>query len=73
MVAILESVRRCRFCGSDMTDSVPPLAYRENPFCVGCLPQRLSEAKERLGPTMTRVVGNYTQVIPLTQKSPSGA
>jgi hypothetical protein len=73
MVAILELVRRCRYCGSDMTDAVSPVAYNENPFCGKCLPQRLADAVSRLGPTEHRTVGHYLHVMPLSQKTPSGA
>lgn|SRR5580704_8933928 len=36
-------VRRCRYCGREMT--CPPLEYEQNPFCTACLPERVARAR----------------------------
>jgi hypothetical protein len=45
---ILELVRRCTYCNSDMT-SIPSDAYASNPFCDGCFNQRVQEESSKLG------------------------
>ena len=54
---------RCRYCGSDMTDDVTPTAYLENPFCSGCIRERIDAASLMLGPIENRVVGRYLEPI----------
>ena len=56
---LLEVVRRCRYCGSDMTRNVSSESYRENPFCAGCLNDRMGIAKNELGPIRNERHGHY--------------
>lgn len=64
---ILERIRRCRHCGSDMTDTTSSSSYRENPFCGGCLEERLQNAAATLGPIRHRRVGQYIEPIQVNQ------
>jgi hypothetical protein len=64
---ILQIVNRCRYCGSDMTDSVTSISYLENPYCSSCLNERLKKAATLLGPIKNRVVGRYLEPMLLNQ------
>jgi hypothetical protein len=66
--AILERVDRCAFCGSEMTSS--KLSRRENPFCNGCLHDRLKQAANALGPVGWRVVGDYVEFLSEGSRKP---
>lgn len=67
---LLELVRKCQHCSSDMTDKVSPRAYLENPFCASCFGDRLKSAQDELGPVRNVLMGHYLAAIPLNQKTP---
>jgi hypothetical protein len=68
----VEAVRRCRYCGNDMTDTVPAESYRENPYCGECLAERLREADEAIGPTRVVRSGHYVSYVPVSGTAPAG-
>lgn len=70
VMQMLERVRRCRFCKSDMTDKVSATAYRENPYCQSCLPERIQQAARKSGPKEIRYVGSYIFASPVAQSVP---
>jgi hypothetical protein len=64
---IFEQVRRCRYCQSDMTDSVSAQSYRENPYCALCVNDRLRAADEAMGPTKWVRIGHYIKLVPVNE------
>ena len=62
-VGMLELVRRCNHCASDMTNRVSAESYLENPYCNGCLNARLDIANEKLGPTRWERSGHYVKLV----------
>ena len=60
---LLERVRRCRFCGSDMTDSTSATSYSQNPYCDGCFEERMNRADRQFGPRTWTRVGEYFESI----------
>ena len=66
MMQIYERVRRCKYCNSDMTDTVSGMSYQENPFCDGCFQERVQNAAEKLGPGKWRRIPNtkYIEWVP---------
>jgi hypothetical protein len=40
---MLELIRRCKYCGKSMM-SESPQSFKENPFCGGCLMERMAKA-----------------------------
>lgn len=62
MIRILEQVRRCQFCGSDMT-SIPFQEYREDPFCNLCLSERVSAAQDAIGQVHIVDEGEYNRLV----------
>lgn len=63
---ILERVRRCRSCGTEMKCS--PLAYEETPYCSGCLASKLKSAE----PAHWQKVGAYVEFSRGTKKPVPG-
>lgn len=57
--------RICQHCGSEMRCSAA--AHRENPFCSGCLSERLHLAAEALGPVEVVFEGAYSWFVPTRQ------
>lgn len=57
---MLERVYHCRFCGRQM--DVCGSAYRQNPFCPTCLPDRLKASGAR--PHKTVGTGDYVTLVP---------
>ncbi len=49
--------RKCRYCKNKM--DVSDRAYEENPFCSGCLHERLEKAAAGLGPGEFVFEGDY--------------
>lgn len=43
---MIERKRLCRYCNSDMTDSVTAESYAQNPYCTACLYERLGLPKD---------------------------
>ena len=43
---LFERIYRCMYCGSEMTCQ----QHMGNPFCDGCLPERMKKAEEEAGP-----------------------
>lgn len=68
MASILSIVRRCLHCETDLTDVVSPASYRENPFCCGCLSDRLEAVRRQVGLVENRQDGHYLVAIPIQQK-----
>jgi hypothetical protein len=68
--ALLEPVRRCRYCQGGMGNSAE--AYRENPFCRACLHERIDAAAAAQGPTQLVLVAGYATVIPAPRTPSSG-
>jgi hypothetical protein len=66
---ILEQVRRCQHCDSDMTTAVSGDSYRENPFCDNCFTDRVEAANSRRGPMVRVLVDGLMQLIPAPQIS----
>lgn len=46
---LFERIRRCRYCKAEMMD-VSCESYMENPFCAGCLHERMEKANTEAGP-----------------------
>lgn len=61
---VFELIRRCKYCGSDMTDSVSAMGYMENPFCTGCLKERIEKTASERGPGHWERCGDYIQWVP---------
>lgn len=62
---MLERIRRCNYCNSDMTDAVSSLSYSQNPFCDECYDDRVAAASASAGPRIRKRVGRYFEsVIP---------
>lgn len=53
---MLERVRRCRYCGSDMS-GVSSGSYAENPYCQGCLDERLAKAAAEAEKEQGKLIG----------------
>lgn len=56
---IVAPVLRCRYCSREMT--VSAAAYGENPFCDGCLSERVERAADKQ--IEWRTVGDYFEPI----------
>ena len=67
-----QAVRRCRYCKSDMTDTVSADSYLENPYCHHCLHERLRRASESLGRMQWITTGSMISVIPKTETVAEG-
>lgn len=72
LMQVFERLRKCRFCGTDMTDAVSPESYAANPFCDRCFRRRVREASDRLGAFDVVRVGTYLAIRPGPQRAPSG-
>ncbi len=60
---ILERLRRCKYCGSDMTDKYSPEGYASNPFCDDCFNERVQKgALPRKGRFV--LIGKYFHFVP---------
>lgn len=64
---ILARVLRCRFCRREMRCSA--LGYEQNPFCVGCLDERMKQATPA-GGVRWRREGDYCVAEPATPEPP---
>ena len=73
MKTILQHVRRCRFCKSDMTDDVSAAAFSSNPFCQNCVETRIQNAKSELGSFKVVQDGNYSKIIPTSKTDASSS
>jgi hypothetical protein len=69
MIRIVEVVRRCQYCGSDMTDSVSSIGYAQNPFCAGCLDERVSRARRAPENETAELIGRYFHFTQESQKA----
>ena len=68
---MLERVRRCRFCKSNMTDTTSATSYMQNPFCDGCFDKRIERANERFGPRTWKRAGRYFESIQVSETAPT--
>jgi hypothetical protein len=69
MPVMLERIRRCRYCGTEVTASA--LSFEENPYCVECLGERLSRATGDAGKYASwSISGDYAVSIDLAQQRP---
>jgi hypothetical protein len=66
--AMLERIRRCRFCGREVASSA--LSFEENPYCSSCLSERGAKALEAGAYVAWEVSGNYLKLIDLSQRKP---
>jgi hypothetical protein len=66
---ILERVKHCSFCGRSVEDSV--LGHRENPFCPECLPERMADARRKLGRIGWKVDGDYIEFFTEDSRTPA--
>jgi hypothetical protein len=66
--AMLERIRRCRFCGREVASSA--LSFEENPYCSSCLSERVAKASEAAAYMSWAVSGNYLKPIDLSQRKP---
>jgi hypothetical protein len=64
---MLEYIRRCKYCQLEMMDT-SPLSYAENPFCMSCLEQRLTEGSEKNKNLSWAVNGSYMLLTKDVQK-----
>lgn len=64
---MFEKLRRCKYCSRDMTDSVSPDSYQQNPYCAVCDSERTQAAVEALGETTLCEVGGYLYFSPTPQ------
>lgn len=56
----------CRYCGGGMRCTAE--AHAENPFCSGCLKERLEIGVKERGPVEVVVIGDYVWFIPVEVK-----
>jgi hypothetical protein len=63
---MLEKIRRCKYCRREMMD-VSPLSWSENPYCINCFKQRISEASKKIPPQQWHLEGHY--VVPKAAKT----
>jgi hypothetical protein len=66
---ILERVRRCKYCASDMTDSVSSDSFAENPLCQQCLPERVGTIAKSPNELTAVKVGEYVMFTSSTRKT----
>jgi hypothetical protein len=69
MLEIVERPRLCRHCRSDMTETVSPDSYFENPYCEGCDSERTALISDSIGPTELVDLGGYLYFRPVSQKA----
>ena len=61
-----QRIHRCSFCGEEVETS--SLGYAENPFCVGCLNERIGEAAQSTSTLSWRQRGDYLVAIDLAHQ-----
>lgn len=66
---ILETVRRCKHCNLDVTDSIDARSFLSNPFCSNCVNDRLERANAAMGATTWVEVGHYVKLVPVIEKT----
>ena len=65
---MVERVKTCRWCGQEM--DVSALSYAENPFCKGCLVDRLHDGQGDGAYLGWRSEGNYFVLTDLAGQKP---
>ncbi len=70
---VFEQIRRCRYCNSEMTDIVSAIGYAQNPFCHGCLDERIKNAPRAPENEVVVQIGRYFHFIPVVQTGNAGA
>lgn len=66
---ILQVLRRCKYCNSDMTKEVSAIGYAQNPYCDGCLDERVSRAPRAGEDEQAVLVGRYFHFTPESKKA----
>ena len=66
--SMIERIKTCRFCGNELR--VSSLSFQENPFCNGCLSERLAAAAKENQFLSWTVNGDYMESIDLSQQKP---
>jgi len=65
---MFERVKTCQFCGREM--DVSALSYAENPFCTGCLGERLRVGHGASDYLSWRIEGDYFVLTDLNGQKP---
>lgn len=64
-----ERLRRCRYCNRDMTDSVTPDSYLQNPYCDHCDKERTELVAASMAPTEVVEMDGYLYLSPVLEKA----
>jgi hypothetical protein len=66
MPAMLERIRKCSFCGKEITATA--LSFEENPYCGDCLPKRVAKAAKGTEHISWSLSGDYLAPIDLRRQ-----